>query len=215
MGPLLMRTVLAFGDSLTWGTDAARECRHDFKDRWPNVLQAKLGDGYHVIPEGLGGRTTSFDDFAAPADRNGARVLPTLLGSHNPLDLVIIMLGANDLKPHICGSAIGAAAGMARLAEIVRTYPYNWGAAAPQVLLVSPPLFTRKSDGSGPQSGRSIAASTELAKLYAEVAAVAECGFFDASDVAAASSVDGVHLDSENTRAIGEALAPIVRQMLS
>ena len=40
------------------------------------------------------------------------------------------------------------------------------------------------------------------------------CGFFDAGTVAKTTPLDGVHLDAENTRAIGEALAPVVREML-
>ncbi len=94
-----MKVVMAFGDSLTYGADAENNSRHAYEDRWPTVLEQGLGGQARVIAEGLGGRTTVFDDFAADADRNGARVLPTLLGSHSPLDAVVIMLGTNDLKP--------------------------------------------------------------------------------------------------------------------
>lgn len=99
--------------------DGSGGIRHAFRDRWPSVLEAGLVDT-RVISEGLVGRTTAFDDTSTIADRNGSRVLPTLLASHAPLDLVILMLGANDLKPGICGTAEGAAAGIRRLAEIVR-----------------------------------------------------------------------------------------------
>ena len=100
-----MKTILCFGDSLTWGYDPVGPGRHAHDVRWPSVLEAELGGKARVIAEGLNGRTTVFDDFAAGADRNGARVLPTLLTSHAPLDLVIIMLGTNDMKPFICGHA--------------------------------------------------------------------------------------------------------------
>ncbi|MFC7398468.1 SGNH/GDSL hydrolase family protein [Chelatococcus sp. GCM10030263] len=209
------KVILAFGDSLTWGTDPRGGGRHAFADRWPSVLEAALGGRARVIAEGLGGRTTCFDDFAAAADRNGARVLPTLLGSHAPLDLVIIMLGANDLKPHICGTAFGTAAGMGRLVEIVETYPYGHGYAAPQVLVVSPPHFCETmADDGRPAAGRSIAESKALAGHYREVAEHHGCAFFDAAAVAVASPIDGVHLDAANTRAIGEGLAPIVDALL-
>ncbi len=61
-------------------------------------MAAKLGAGYRVIEEGLNGRTTAFDDQTVFEERNGAKALPMLLATHQPLDLVIIMLGANDLK---------------------------------------------------------------------------------------------------------------------
>jgi len=82
-----MKTVLCYGDSLTWGYNAENLSRHALADRWPSVLQAALGSGVNVIAEGLNGRTTAFDDHLADADRNGARLLPTLLATHTPLDL--------------------------------------------------------------------------------------------------------------------------------
>src|SRR5690606_5397717 len=122
-----MKTILAYGDSLTFGTNAETQGRHAYEDRWPTVLQERLAGRARVIAEGLGGRTTVFDDFSAIADRNGARVLPTMLASHSPLDLVVLFLGTNDLKSYINGSAFGAAMGIKRLVEIIRTYPYATG----------------------------------------------------------------------------------------
>ncbi len=93
----MTKTVLCYGDSLTWGYNAETIGRHAFEDRWPSVLQKALGDQARIIPEGLNGRTTAFDDYLADCDRNGAKVLPTILQTHAPLDLVIIMLGTNDM----------------------------------------------------------------------------------------------------------------------
>lgn len=211
-----LKTILAFGDSLTWGADPVSGGRHRFEDRWPSVLEAGLDGSARVIAEGLGGRTTMFDDHGAAADRNGARILPTLLGSHYPLDLLIIMLGTNDLKPHLCGTASGAGSGIERLAEIARTYPYGRDAAALQVLIVAPPLFG-EAVGSDwqPVGGSSIAESRKLAPRYREAAEHCGTAFFDAAGVAVASPIDGVHLDAANTRAIGQALVPVVRQLLA
>ncbi len=209
-----MKTVLAFGDSLTWGATPDSGERHGYSDRWPNVLAAGLGGMARVVEEGLGGRTTAYDDLTAPYERNGARVLPMLLTSHSPLDLVIIMLGSNDLKPQICGSVFGAAQGMSRLVEIVRTLPLSL-MPLPQVLVVSPPHFCRRSDGSGPRGERDVEASQRLAAAYREVADAQQCAFFDAATVATASPIDGVHLDAEQTRAIGAGLVPLVRDLLS
>jgi lysophospholipase L1-like esterase len=211
-----MKTVLAFGDSLTWGSRPGGAGRHPHADRWPSVLEVALAGRARVIAEGLGGRTTCFDDFSAAADRNGARILPTLLGSHAPLDLVIIMLGANDLKPHICGTAFGTAAGMNRLVEIVKTYPYSHGYRPPQLLVVAPPHFCETETGDGwPAAQRSIAESKALAGYYREIAERHGAAFFDAAEIAVASPLDGVHLDAANTRAIGEGLAPLVAKLFN
>lgn len=211
-----MKTVLAYGDSLTFGANPRTGGpRHAYEDRWPSVLEKGLGGAARVIAEGLGGRTTVFDDFSNAADRNGARVLPTLLESHKPLDLVVIMLGTNDLKTYINGSAFGAAMGVKRLAEIVRSHPYNNGVPAPQVLLVAPPLTvpTEHADLKPMFSPRADEARL-FDSLYSRVAGEIGAGYFNAGSVAVASPLDGVHLDPTNTRAIGEGLVPVVKTML-
>jgi lysophospholipase L1-like esterase len=207
--------ILAFGDSLTWGANPGGLGRHAFADRWTSVVESEL-PSVRVIAEGLGGRTTSFNDYAAMADRNGARILPTVLGSHYPLDLVAIMLGTNDLKPHLCGSVIGAAAGIERLVEIVQTYPYGYDTAVPKILIISPPHFSETQAGDRiPAGGRSIAESKKFAAAYKAVAEKRKCAFFDAATVATASPIDGIHLDATNTRAIGLGVTPIIARMLS
>lgn len=210
-----MKTVLCYGDSLTWGYDAAGPGRHAFEDRWPSVLQAELGEGVHVIAEGLNGRTTAFDDHLGGTDRNGARTLPTILGTHAPLDLVVIMLGANDMKPWIHGNPLAAKQGMARLVSIVRGYDHGMDYPVPNILLVSPPAVSRTDNAEFKDMfAGGDKASQQLAPLYAALADEAGCGFFDAGSVALTTPLDGVHLDAENTRKIGLALAPVVRVML-
>jgi lysophospholipase L1-like esterase len=99
---------------------------------------------------------------------------------------------------------------MRRLAEIVRAELGNV-----PVLLVSPPHCT-EPDGPAldPRFSQTIAESRLLAGHYSRVAAEIGCHFFDAATVSKASTADGVHLDPANTRAIGDALAPIVKDML-
>ncbi|WP_455274973.1 SGNH/GDSL hydrolase family protein [Rhizobium herbae] len=209
------RQILAFGDSLTWGAKPGGRGRHCFADRWTSVVEEAL-PVTRVIAEGLGGRTTSFDDYSSIADRNGARVLPTLLASHFPLDLVVIMLGTNDLKPHLCGTVIGAAAGVERLVEIVQSYPYGYGAATPKVLVVSPPVFAHtEGEDRTPSGGRSISESLKFAAAYRTITIKKNCAFFDAATVATASPIDGIHLDAESTIAIGRGITPIIAQLLA
>src|SRR6266496_2845536 len=56
-----MRTVLCYGDSNTWGFDPVRQHRYPREVRWPGRLQAALGADWHVVEEGLNGRTTTLD----------------------------------------------------------------------------------------------------------------------------------------------------------
>jgi lysophospholipase L1-like esterase len=211
-----MKTVLCYGDSLTWAYDAeGGPGRHAFENRWPSALAAGLGASVHVIAEGLNGRTTAFDDHLADCDRNGVRILPTILQTHAPLDLIVIMLGCNDLKPAIHGTAVAAMQGMRRLIDVVRHHAYPLDAEAPSVLIVAPPPLCETADQEfAAMFADGVAQSKMLASLYADLADEAGCGFFDAGSVAKTTPIDGVHLDAENTRAIGKALVPMAKMML-
>jgi lysophospholipase L1-like esterase len=208
-----MKTILCFGDSLTYGSNPVPPGeRHAYEDRWPGALEAKLGGQARVIAEGLGGRTTVHDDWFTSADRNGARVLPTLLHSHAPLDMVIIMLGTNDLKPFLGRTAMEASKGMARLIEIVG----HFGRAI-EIVIVAPPHIRETGHPEMPIhfGGQSaIDESRQFARWYRLRATELGVHFFDAANVATAHPADGVHLDAANTRAIGEGLAPLVSQIL-
>lgn len=208
-----MKTLLAFGDSLTWGADPETGLRHARQHRWPEVLKAELGHRVDVLSDGLGGRTTCYDDYTGPACRNGARALSVALAAHMPLDLVIVMLGTNDLKPVHGGRAEAAFTGMRRLAEIVETFPYKPRSALPRLMILAPPPCVAGDNGQI-AGGRSIAESQRLAPLYRKLAAELGHDFFDAGSVANASSIDGVHLDAANTQVLGRALAGPVANIL-
>ncbi len=210
-----MKQILAFGDSLTWGADPVTGHRHPIDQRWPTSLAGELNGTAHVIPEGLGGRTTCFDDHAAPNERNAVKALPMLLGSHYPLDLVIIMLGTNDLKPQLCGFANGAQGGMRRLIQQVQLYPWKTGVQVPKVLIVAPPSCRLTRDNQPPAQNRSVEESQKFAPLYAALASELGAGYFDAGTVAEASAEDGVHLSADTTRKLGIALANPVRNLLA
>lgn len=214
-----MKTILAYGDSLTWGRDPVRRGkRHPASHRWPDVLQRELGPGHTVISEGLRGRTTTFSLSQTDCEINGASVLPTALYTHAPLDLVILMLGTNDLQSIICGRAMGAMQGMRRLVEIIRQHAPRLLPTdpAPKVLVVSPPRLVKSADPYFLEVfDEAIGESGKLAGLYAALSKELGCTFFDAAQVAHADPVDGVHLDAQNTMAIGEAIAPVVREVLA
>src|ERR1700726_2378354 len=124
------KRILVFGDSNSWGFVPCNAneltTRYDAFTRWPAAMAARLGSGFELVEEALSGRTTDLDDAQIDlpsahlrgAVFNGAKILPALLASHLPLDLVIIMLGTNDLKTRFKRNANEiaiAALGLARL----------------------------------------------------------------------------------------------------
>lgn len=213
-----MKTILAYGDSLTYGASPIKNGpRHAYEDRWPTALESSLGGTARVIAEGLGGRTTAHDDWFANADRNGARILPTLLESHSPLDLIAIMLGTNDIKPIHGRTAAEAGRGMKRLVQIIRGHYGGKGEPVPEIVLMAPPPLVMSENEDmmghfGPDEA--LATSHDFAREYKMRAEEAGVHFFDAGTVAKADKADGVHLDAASTRAIGEALAPLVKSIL-
>jgi lysophospholipase L1-like esterase len=212
----VVKSILAFGDSLTWGYKAGLSQRHAFEDRWPNVLAAGLVNKARVIEEGLNGRTTTYDDQTVSFQRNGAKALPMLLITHQPLDLLIIMLGTNDLKFRDRGAAFHAAFGIENLIELTSKCEYSGEYKAPKILVVSPPhLIPTDNDWFNDLWGHAIEESKLLAKHYVRVAEERKVHYFDAATVAKADPTDGGHLDAENTRAIGAALVPVVMKILS
>jgi lysophospholipase L1-like esterase len=210
----MIRTIVCYGDSNTHGADPIDGTRHPRDVRWPGVLRAALGEGYEVIEEGLGGRTTVFDSPLAPA-RNGRDYLLPCLWSHEPVDLVIIMLGTNDLKRIYGLTANEIAAGVSTLMDLARQSLAGPGGRPPALVLVAPvPLgeATERSLVWGLGSARE--ESTKLAAGYRVVAREHGVPFLDAGSVATISPLDGVHLDADAHRAIGTALAPLVREAL-
>ena len=96
--------IICFGDSNTHGYCAETDGRFDENTRWTCLLQAKLGDEYLILEEGLGGRTTCFDDPTHEGLR-GLDYISPCLQTHEPVDLLIIMLGTNDTKERFGCSA--------------------------------------------------------------------------------------------------------------
>ncbi|WP_062010868.1 SGNH/GDSL hydrolase family protein [Aureimonas sp. AU4] len=209
-------TIVCYGDSLTWGFDADGQGRHRFEDRWPSVVQQTLGTRARVIAEGLNGRTTAYDDYLSAGDRNGARVLPTILATHAPIDILVLALGSNDLKRHTGGGrAREAAWGMERLVEIARSFPYGFDFDAPEIIIVSPPSLVETQDEDfDAMFGFAQAESSQFAPLYDALARRLGCIHVAASEVCMATPTDGIHLDAENTRKLGVSIAATLEALL-
>lgn len=197
-----MKTILCYGDSNTWGMIPGDGSRFPRDVRWPGVMRQSLGNGFEVIEEGLPGRSTAFDDPFGVA-RNGKPYLLPCLESHQPLDLVVIMLGTNDVQERFAVSAEQIAAGMESLAAIARAF-------AP-VLIVAPPVVAPMTDVTGAIWTDTLRKSETLPILYKQVAERHGCLFLDASRMVASSRIDGVHLDADQHLTLGHAVAEVVK----
>ena len=208
-----MAVILCFGDSLTYGFDPATGGRFAPPDRWPDVMAAELGSEHTVITEALPGRTTVFDSPYAPA-RSGKELLAPILESHAPVDLVILMLGTNDLQAPLELSARHSASGLWTLIDIVFRSNAGPGAGKPSCLVVAPPAIHDAKGFMGVFFAGRDEESRALATHFQTIAGAAGAAFFAAGEVVHASAVDGVHLDAGSQQALGRALAEQVRNLL-
>ena len=176
-------------------------------------MAQQLGPDVLVIPEGLNGRTTVWED-PIEEHRCGKAYLPACLLSHHPLDLVVLMLGTNDLKKRFSVSAFDIGRSVGLLLDIIIRSGTGPAGGAPRVLLVSPPPLGKLSEFAEMFEGAA-EKSAGLPARYREHAAARACRFFDAGEVVRASDADGIHLEAADQVRLGLALAPIVAALLA
>jgi lysophospholipase L1-like esterase len=210
-----MQQILVYSDSLSWGIIPTTRKRLAFDARWPGVMEIALNErrqSVRVIEDCLNGRRTVWDDPFKPG-RNGLIGLAQRIEVNSPLTLVILMLGTNDLQSMHPHTAWHAAQGIATLVGAIRQAPIEPGMPVPPVLIVAPPpiLIPR-----GPIAAKFTGAADKavgLADAYLGVASELGCPFFDAGSVTPASTVDGIHLDADQHRTLGLALARFVASL--
>jgi len=211
-----VKDILCYGDSNTWGADAADDSRRfPWPVRWPGVLQRELGDDYHVVEDGMGGRTTIYDDPLMP-HHSGKELLAPALEVHAPLDLVVIMLATNDISyAHL--TAADAADGAGELAHLIQRCELGPEGAAPKALLVCPPPVGPFENNWRPelwQAGKADEKSRALPREFARVASALGVPWLDAGEVVTTSPLDGWHLEASQHELLGAAVAARVREML-
>jgi lysophospholipase L1-like esterase len=209
------KTILCFGDSNTFGTPPLTDLgdlrRFPRDTRWPGVMAEVLGSDWNVIEEGLPGRTTVHDDPIEGHWKNGLKVLPAIIETHRPFDLLLIMLGTNDLKMRFSlpPSDIAASAGL--LIDMARAIPTLTGLAAHEPLLIAPPPIVEAGCLVDMFEG-GYEKSRQFGSLYAKVAAGRGVRFADAGSVIRSSASEGIHWEPDAHLAFGRHMAETVRR---
>ncbi len=205
-----MKNILCFGDSNTYGLIPNTNGRYPFEVRWTGILAQKLGfQDYHVIEEGLCGRTTMFDDPLRDG-RCGVKILPAILETHYPIDLTIIMLGTNDCKTIYGATAEIIAKGVARLINQVRSV-----AKESKILLVSPIHLGNNIENFDSEfSDFSVEVSKNIAGSYRKTSEIEKVYFLDASEVCEPSVDDEEHLNEKGHRLFAEAMLKTILMIL-
>lgn len=211
-----MKNILCFGDSNTWGYTPGTAVRYAPDVRWTGVMQSELGADYRVLEDGLNARTSVYEDPWSPW-RLGKDALPVALVAQKPIDLLVLMIGTNDLKFVDAYAAAKGAETLITITQMVQArkesspvFPNGL-----KVLLVSPilldPCVANDPFGTLRNGAEE---STRFAYYYRHVAKSKGVYFFDAASVASPSKIDGVHMEPASHQALGRALAAEVRKIL-
>ena len=208
-----MKTILCYGDSNTFGLMPDLMNRYPRDVRWTGRLQKQLGEEYYVIEEGLGGRTTVWDD-PIEEHKNGKKYLLPCLESHRPIDLVILMLGTNDLKERFHVSSFGIATAIENLLNAIDASASGPDFKAPKVLLVSPvPIRDVGNRDLHRMLENGFAKSRELPEYCAEIAQRRNIPFLDPSELVQTSDTDGIHYTEQGHAVMAKLMEEKVRQI--
>ncbi len=214
-----MKTILCYGDSLTWGLNPQTGTRYEYQHRWTSILQNELGNSVRIIEEALPGRTF-FSESIFLQNRSGASMLAPLLESHAPIDLVILLLGTNDVSPSYKLTASEIALGCLNLiwtiqkshAASEQIHPHT--GKTPEVLLIAPPPLGEVLGVTAFHLKGGEETSRALAEAYKAIAETTGAYFLDAAQYIQASKIDGVHWEVDANKTIAKEINKAVSAIL-
>lgn len=206
----MKKTIVCFGDSNTHGYDPSTGGRYPDHIRYPGALQEYLGSDYLIREEGMSGRTTVFDDPLFEG-LSGLDYLYPCLMSHEPVDLLIIMLGTNDTKERFNVNAENIAKGMTRLVQKALASKEAFRDSLPKVLIVAPAPIESGFEATAVVNEMGLGClekSQQLSVTFAEAAKLLGCHFLDAGSIPGIHMHpnDYMHLDEESHGLLAKAL---------
>ena len=213
----MKKHIICFGDSNTHGYCAMNDGRFDENERWTCLLQKSLGEDYLILEEGLSGRTTCFRDPVFEG-LSGLDYLYPCLMSHEPVDLLVIMLGTNDTKERFSAGAPAIGLGMIRLVKKAIATTDCWRDGKSQILIVTPQNIGKEYEHSNVAGtmGKGCAEKSQgLAAEYKRIAGQFGCYYLDANEVvkAAPNDIDHMHLTAQGHKELAEALDKKIRDI--
>lgn len=211
----MVKSILCYGDSNTYGLKSDLVSRYTKDERWTGILQKRLGEDYYIIEEGLGGRTTVWDD---PIEeyKNGKTYLIPCLDSHKPLDLIILMLGTNDLKCRFSVSPFDIASSVENLVKTILKSDAGIEFSVPQILLVPPvPIKsvgrTNDIDQMIPDMERR---SKALIPYYKEIADKYNIYYMNPEGKVEINNIDGIHYSLKGHEQMALLMEEKIKQIL-
>ena len=184
--------ILCFGDSNTYGYDPRSYFggQYPAQHRWVDLLAQKLG--CKAVNAGENGREI-------PRREGELQRFDLMLSNQKPLDLLLVMLGGNDL---LQGNSVEAIA--QRMEAFLTRIPLEKS----QIVLIGPP---RMKPGAWITDTRLLDDCVRLNATYRTVAEKLEICFVDASDWDIEVTFDGVHYSEQGHQTFAENLYLVLK----
>ena len=220
-----IKNILCFGDSNTWGfvpgafdPKTLHLKRYSILERWPGLLREMLGADYHIIEEGLNGRTTNVE-YPDLSGRSGTSYILPCLYSHSPLDLVILNIGINDIKAIFDRTMMEISEGMAELIDLIKSTSYGPDMQGPpQILLLSPSALTHEGyvDQNNESSFKGgMEKSLSFNEYYKKIALEKSCHYVNLQSVVNYSEIDGLHYDKRGHAVIASVIGSKINEIFA
>jgi len=204
----LMKKILCYGDSNTWGCNPADGSRFGEDTRWPMVMAAILGEGYCVIEDAKCGRTVL--NLNLDPELNGIAWITGKIESYVPLYAAVICLGTNDVFDPGEIPVPRILAGLERIIGIIRETHIRHGMAAPHIILLTPVMPSARPEEMNfyqLQINKAAALIAEYRILARETGALC----LDISGTISASEKDGSHIEREYHVKLGRGVAEFIK----
>lgn len=209
-----MIRVLCYGDSNTWGYISGTNHERYINDRWTKIVQNNLKDKIEVIEEGLSGRTLISDDEREGKEgKNGYNYLLPCLDTHDPIDLVVLMLGTNELKESYNKTA-------EEVGNILEEYfvktilKRNLYLSNNLKLLIIAPAVVKENNEYYKEDDKYKGAeekSKKLNDIYKDIAKRNDCYFIDNKDLE--TGIDGIHLTKESHKLLANKITKKIKEI--
>lgn len=210
--------ILCYGDSNTWGLIPMIGARFDYYYRWPNIMGKLLSDeletDINIIEEGLNGRTADEVDYDEPY-LNGRSYMPACVLSHRPVDVLVVMLGTNDVKTRYKKSAEKIAHNIRRLVHDMKAILDDSQMERVKVLLISPKSLDERILDDDCFDEESIKKSKELGALLEQFADEEGWNFLNADKEEVQLGDDGLHLSEKGHVGLGKLVFESINKMWS
>lgn len=204
--------ILCFGDSNTWGLRPMIGDRYVKEERWTGIIGTLSGGRYNIIEEGLNGRTADETDVEEPY-LNGRSYMAACVLSHRPVDLIIMMLGTNDVKSRYNKNATQVADSVCSLAKEMKKLLDERQQERVEIMLISPKSMDERVLGDNTFNQDSIKKSRELGGIFRGRAKKEGWLFLDADEAGVTLGEDGLHLSADGHKKLAKAIYDVIGGM--